>query len=148
MNDMQEAPVDIATFFSGTTFMWGLFTASGAPQKAYYAFLAEHRLLESPNRIAVTRPTSRDLSAIAGMSDDRTTLRVLLSSLGGSKTALDLQLRNLPWKGGSRYEKQVIDPAHDLETVESGNLQGYSATLKEELDGPSVCLLTIRATQR
>ena len=37
--DLQDAPVDIATFYSGTTLMWGPFTSSGAPQKPYYPFL-------------------------------------------------------------------------------------------------------------
>ena len=33
MTELQDAPVDIATFFSGTTFMWGLFTSAGGRRR-------------------------------------------------------------------------------------------------------------------
>ena len=77
MTDLQDVPVDIATFFSGTTFMWGLFTSSGAPQKAYYSFLAFQRLLETPLRIAIEPLNQDKLSALAGMSEDKQMVRLL-----------------------------------------------------------------------
>lgn len=145
MSELQDAPIDIATFFSGTTFMWGLFTSSGAPQKAYYAFLAFQYLLDSPQRLAIEREVSPDVSSVAGISKDRRTVRVLLSNAGLKQTILDLNVKDLPWKGAATYEKQVIDAEHNLTTVEAGKLQGSTLALREVIGGPSVCLLTIRA---
>jgi hypothetical protein len=34
LTDLQDAPVDIATFYTGTIMMWGMFSSGGAPQNA------------------------------------------------------------------------------------------------------------------
>src|SRR5258707_11691853 len=50
---MEDAPVDIATFYTGTTAMWGLFTAAGGPQKTFFAVPAFSELLKKPKRLSV-----------------------------------------------------------------------------------------------
>jgi xylan 1,4-beta-xylosidase len=147
MTDLQDAPVDIATYFSGTTFMWGLFTSSGAPQKAYYSFLAFQRMLETPQRIAIAPPGGENLSVLSGMSGDKKTVRVLITNLGSDKKAIRLQLKGLLWNGRAVYEQRIIDASHDLETVKDGSLAGTDPSIAAEIDGPSVSLFTIRAVQ-
>lgn len=148
MTELQDAPVDIATFFSGTTFMWGLFTSSGAPQKAYYSFLAFQRLLETPERIAIPPLNQANLSALAGMSRDKKTVRMLVTNLARDKTTLRLrlELKNLPWAGASSYEQRIIDPNHGLDTVKSGLVLGSNPTIEAQVNGPSVSLFTITPT--
>jgi xylan 1,4-beta-xylosidase len=145
MTEMQDAPVDIATFFSGTTFMWGLFTSSGAPQKPYYAFLAFQRLLETPQRLAIETPTERDLSALAGISEDGKIMRVLVTNFSHSQHQIRLKLNHLPWAGPATYEQNIIDAGHDLSTIHSGQLsRGAEDTIDFDADGPSISLFTIR----
>ena len=148
MTDLQDAPVDIATFFSGTTFMWGLFTSSGAPQKAYYSFLAFQRLLETPLRIAVEPVNQAKLSALAGMSEDKQMVRLLVTSLGTNHKNVRLELKNLPWSGPSDYEQRIINPDHDLDAVKIGPVSGTDPSIQAEIDGPSVSLFTIRPANR
>src|ERR1700733_9147303 len=109
MTDLQDVPVDIATFFSGTTFMWGLFTSSGAPQKPYYAFLAFQRLLDTPRRLAIEATTEKDMSALAGISEDGKSMRVLVTNFSHSQQEIRLKLSHLPWAGPGTYEQSVID---------------------------------------
>jgi xylan 1,4-beta-xylosidase len=145
MTELQDAPVDIATFFSGTTFMWGLFTSSGAPQKPYYAFLAFQRLLETPRRLAIEAPAEKDTSALAGISEDGKIVRVLVTNFSHSQQAIRLKLSHLPWAGPSTYEQSIIDAGHDLSIIHSGQLsRGTGDTIEFDADGPSISLFTIR----
>jgi hypothetical protein len=145
LTELQDVPLEIATSYSGTTFMWGLFTSSGAPQKAYYAFLAFRRLLDSPDRLALARPSSPDLSALAGISEDRKQIRILLANLGPKNAAFTLHLENLPWQGASRFARQAVNAHSDLQTAESGQVPGPHPTLHLEVDGPGVSLITLEA---
>ena len=140
--DLQDAPVDIATFYSGTTLMWGPFTSSGAPQKPYYPFLAFRRLLDSPHRVTVDGPSDSAVTALAGLSNDRETLRVLISNLSSEKHSVRIELHGLPWKGPVEYQKQVVSNRYDLETVPSA--KAIASSLTETLDRQSLSLLTFR----
>jgi hypothetical protein len=147
MTDLQDAPVDIATYFSGTTFMWGIFTSSGAPQKAYYAFLAFQRMLETPQRIAIKPSGEENLSALSGMSGDKKTIRVLITNLDSSKKTIRLELKGLPRSGKAIYEQRIINDTHDLDMVEDGSLAGMDPSIAADIDGPSVSLFTITVVQ-
>ena len=140
---LQDAPVDIATFYSGTTLMWGMFTSSGAPQKPYYAFLAFRRLLDSPDRVAVDVGGDASVTALAGISQDRRTVRVLISNRSKTSRKLELKLEGLPWKESTRYQEEVVNDRYDLKAVGAGAVPS-SSRLAEQVDGESVVLLTIQ----
>jgi hypothetical protein len=140
---LQDAPVDIATYYSGTTLMWGLFTSAGVPQKAYYAFLAFRRLLDSPNRLPVEVAKDATVRVLAGVSDDKRTVRVLLSNPSKQAGTVQIKLKNLPWKGSSQYEQQVVDGRYDLQPVGAPKTI-TSPSLTEELASQSVVLLIIK----
>jgi xylan 1,4-beta-xylosidase len=141
---LQDAPVDIATYYSGTTLMWGLFTSSGAPQKAYFAFLAFRRMLDSPNRLGANFAPDAAVKALAGISEDKQTVRILMTNPTKNAQSVQITLANLPWKGPSRYEQQVVNDRYDLQSV-GGAHTSSSTVLKQEVAGQSVVLLTIRA---
>ena len=104
--------------------MWGIFTSSGAPQKAYYSFLAFQRMLETPQRIGIGPPEGENISALSGMSEDKKTIRVLITNLGSGKKTIRLDLKGLPWSGNTVYEQRIINESHDLDTVKDGSLAG------------------------
>ena len=140
---LEDAHVDIATFYTGTSLMWGLFTPSGVPQKPYYAFLAFSNLLKSPKRLAVTAATSPSIRTIAGISDDGHTVRLLISNPSKELHRLHIAITDLPWKGAFQYQKQVVDEHSNLDTVDDSKAVSASA-LTEEIAGQSVVLLTIK----
>jgi xylan 1,4-beta-xylosidase len=140
---MEDAPVDIATFYTGTTAMWGLFTAAGVPQKPYYAFLAFTELLESPKRLAVSTAGDSPIRTLAGISADGRTIRILLSNPSDQAHALRLMFTNLPWSGAAEYKEQVIDERSNLE-ARSAPVTRAGSDFSEVMAGESVVLLTVR----
>jgi xylan 1,4-beta-xylosidase len=140
---LQDTPIDIATFYSGTTFMWGMFTSSGAPQKPYYAFLAFRRMLDSPVRLELAQGASPSVRALAGISEDGRTVRILMSNPSKDSRIVQVQLKDLPWTGPSQYEEQVVNDRYDLQTV-GGTRTFSSSMLRENLTEQSVVLLTLR----
>jgi xylan 1,4-beta-xylosidase len=140
---LQDAPVDIATYYSGTTLMWGLFTSAGVPQKPYYAFLAFRQILDSPNRLAVDVPSDGAVKVLAGMSEDKQTVRILMSNPSAASQTLQIKLKDLPWKGPSQYEQQVVNDRYDLQPV-GGSQTSSTPLLEQDVAGQSVVLLTIR----
>ena len=111
---MEDAPVDIATFYTGTTAMWGLFTAAGVPQKPYYAFLGFTELLKSPKRLAVDTAADSPIRTLAGISADGRTIRILLSNPSDQAHVLRLRLANLPRSGAAEYQEQIVDERSNL----------------------------------
>jgi hypothetical protein len=136
--------VDIATYYSGTTLMWGMFTSSGAPQKPYYAFLAFRRLLDTPRRVAVQSTANPDLKTLAGLSEDGKLLRVLISYTGHGAKDYQFEFKNLPWRA-ARCREQIVDDQRDLAGDRTVRLEGANAVLHEQIKGPSVTLLSISA---
>jgi hypothetical protein len=135
---LQDTSIDMATFYSGTTFMWGLFTSSGAPQKPYYAFLAFRRLLDAPQRLAVKLEPAAPVKVLAGISEDKRMVRILMSNPSKSSVTVQINLEGLPWKGPSQYEQQVVNDQYHLQTIAG------SKRLKQRVTPRSVVLLTVR----
>ena len=47
---LQDAPLDMANFYTGDNGCWGLFNVFGVPKKTYHAFRAFKALVDHPNR--------------------------------------------------------------------------------------------------
>jgi xylan 1,4-beta-xylosidase len=141
--DLQDSSVDIATFYTGTNMVFGLFNWAGAPTKAYYSFLAFRRLLDSPQRVAVNGAVGSEVTALAGLSSDKRTLRVLISHTGEGKRQFELRLANLPWGEGAIAKVQTIDRSSDFAQTRLERVGAKSDLIHIEMDGPTVELLTI-----
>lgn len=141
--DLQDASVDIANYYTGTTALLGMFTQSGGPTKAFYSFLAFRQLLDSPQRVAIRMIGKGDVTTLAGLAEDRTALRLLVSSTDREKRAMTFHLEKLPWSGISRYKIEAIDRVSNLSRVKAGKTRGGKSPISIETDGPSVLLLTI-----
>ncbi len=143
LTKLQDTSVDIATYYTGTTLAFGMFSSSGVPLKPYYAFLAFRRLLDSPNRIAMGPVDDDAVTALAGISDDGRMVRILMSNRSKRARRFHIKLDGLPWKGPSQCQRQVVDDRYDLEEDHATKIFS-SSSLAEELDGQSVLLLTIQ----
>ncbi len=144
--DLQDAPVNIATFYSGTTLMWGMFTSSGAPQKPYYAFLAFRRLLDCGNRVAVESEPDLGITVVSGISEDGKTVRILMSNTTREIRRVNLRLKGLSWRNAS-YVRLTLDSTRDLAVDRTTVIHGLPNSIVEEVRGPSVNLITIKAAQ-
>ena len=49
---LQDAPLDMANFYTADTNPWGMFDMFGVPGRVYYAFVAFNQLTKTPNRVA------------------------------------------------------------------------------------------------
>ncbi len=141
---LQDSPVDQASMWQGaSTQGWSLFGDYGEPYKAYYAFLAFGKLQDSPQRAAIEPPAREGLTALAGVSADRKTLRVLISDMGPGQNAFPLRFKSLPWRGGARYEVEAVDERADLTSIKTGELSGKAPSIPLATDGPTVLLVTL-----
>jgi hypothetical protein len=143
--ELQDASVDVAVYYTGTTMFLGMFTQHGGPTKAYYSFLAFRNLLDSPDRVSSHAIGKGDVAVVAGLSDSRTTLRILLSSIDREKHSLNFHLQNLPWRGASHYKIDLIDRNSNLTRVKAGKKLRSKSHISFATEGPSVLLLTISA---
>jgi hypothetical protein len=86
--------------------------------------------------------------ALAGVSEDSKTVRVLVTNPDRKKMRVRLEISHLPWSSGSVYEQRIVDSGHDLSTVESGPFVNADQSIEVEVDGPSVSLITVRPITR
>jgi xylan 1,4-beta-xylosidase len=143
---LQDAAVDIATFYTGTNMVMGLFTYEGGPTKAYYSFLAFRTLLDSPQRVAVNGTVGADVTALAGLSVDRRTLRVLIAHTGNGQREFGLQLAHLPWSGAAIAQIQTIDGKSEVALTKPKQIAAKDGIIHIKMEGPAVQLLTISAS--
>jgi hypothetical protein len=147
---LQDASVDIATFYTGTNMFMGLFSYSGAPTRAYYAFLAFRGLLGAPERIAVEGSAvegaaGERLKVLAGRSVDKKSVRVLLAYTGKDPYEFDLRLTGLPWDGTGIEKVQTIDGRSNSMTTSQKNPPSNGALQHIEFKGPTVQVITLQA---
>ena len=144
---LQDSTVNIANFYHGTTvLLWGMFNGHGVPNKTYYTFKAFKSLLDTPERVATGGSDLSGLTAIAGLSQDKTQATLLISNFGTECSHYNIRLNNLPWKEGAIYEKYALDKDHDLDLVKTETLAGTSAVLPEDVEVPSVCLIRLKTS--
>jgi hypothetical protein len=143
---LQDTTVNIANFYHGATIvMWGLFNEHGVPKKTYYTFEAFKSLLDTPERVVTGGSDQSSLTAIAGLSHDKTQATLLISNYGTQFGHYNIRLNSLPWKDGVVYEKYILDRSHDLDLVKTETLVGTSAILPEDVEVPSVCMIRLKA---
>lgn len=77
---LQDAPIDHAHFYRGDAAWMGLFDLNGDFYKPAYAFKAMGQMLDTPVRLAVSGTDTFGFAALAGKSEDGTTLQILISN--------------------------------------------------------------------
>jgi len=142
----QDAPLDMAHFYTADSSPWSMFDEYGVPGKVFFAFKAFHQLLQTPNRVTVTGlPDANALTLVAGLSDDRKTAALLVSNFRWNQSRHSISLKNLPWTGKPRIESLQIDATHELQPTDKVEFDPATATLK--LNMPEATVLFIRLSQ-
>ncbi|MBN1419440.1 MAG: hypothetical protein JXP34_11730 [Planctomycetes bacterium] len=140
---LQDSPVDVANFYRSDAGGFGLFTPHGVPTKAFHAFRAFRRLLDTPLRLACRGAEPGRLAVCAGTNAARTEIGILIGRLGSASDPVRLSIQNLPGSGSARFEVFVIDAKRDLEKVREGEWPEAPLDLGPDLAPPAVCLVRI-----
>jgi hypothetical protein len=100
-------------------------------------------VLDTPNRLAVDLAPEATVKVLAGISEDKRTVRILMTNPSKSSQTVQIKFQDLPWNGSSTYEQQVVSDRYDLQSV-GGSKTSSSPEFKQDVAGQSVVLLTIR----
>lgn len=77
---LQDTPIDHAHFYRGDAAWMGLFDLNGNFFKPAYVFKAMGQMLGTPVRLAVSGTDTFGFAALAGKSEDGTTVQILISN--------------------------------------------------------------------
>ena len=140
---LQDAPVDMANFYTAEVQMFGMFNFNGAPQKTFYAFKAFRALLDTPERVKTPSCEAGQVAVCAGVNSAKTQAAVLLSNFDMAEPPSDLQIRGLPWKNATAFELRVVDARRDFELARRGEVGRDGRLTLPELQAPAVVLLKL-----
>ena len=140
---LQDAPVDMANFYTAEIQMFGMFNFNGVPQKTFHAFKAFRALLDSPRRVKspVCRPGQ--VAVCAGLNVAGTQAAILFSAFYTPGEPADLRVQHLPWEAPTGFELYVLDATNDLRLVRQGALGADGRFSLPELIAPAVALLKL-----
>ena len=140
---LQDAPVDVANYYTGEIQGFGLFNFHGVPNKSFYAFKAFKRLLETPIRVTVRNDSSAQLAICAGMNRDQSEAGILISNFDSAEEQVGLTIHGLPWEGKIVCESYAVDARRDLARVQEITQSASECRLALALKAPSVCLVKL-----
>jgi hypothetical protein len=141
---LQDAPLDMANFYTGDNGCWGLFNVFGVPKKTYYAFRAVKALGDHPVRVAVEGGQPGELNVVAGLSTDRRELAIVVSHFKSADRQIELVLQGLPWTGPSRSELWLLDQDRNLERIRKEEHSDAAIRIAQALPAPGVLLVYVR----
>ncbi|HEC76813.1 MAG TPA: hypothetical protein ENI33_06105 [Thermoplasmatales archaeon] len=151
---LQDAGCDTAYRYRGTQgnnglYGLGLFEANGRYKKTAYAFKAMKILLESPKRLYMNEMDYNESFAfIAGVSEDRKNVTLLISNYESEYNEYSLTIENLPWDSDFTYIRYVLDDFNDLGIVEVKNLNGSSFSTCEKMPANTVHLIRLTTVEK
>jgi hypothetical protein len=141
---MQDAPLDMANFYTGDNGCWGLFNVFGAPKKTYHAFRAFKALADHPTRVAVEGCKPGELNAVAGLTADGREMAIVVSNFKSADQRTSIVLHNLPWTGSVTTECLVLDQSRNLERAGTEEHHDRPVTIAQGLPAPAVLLVYLR----
>jgi len=139
---LQDAPVDVANFYTGEIQGFGLFNFHGVPNKSFYAFKAFKELLDTPVRVAVK--SQARLAICAGLSHNQSEASILLSNFDLGDQEIELGAKRLPWDGPTLCSFYIVDAEHDFTKAREVTQPADKCKLVFDLKAPSVCLIKLR----
>lgn len=141
----QDEPIDIATYYTTTAGMYGLFSDFGVPHKSAYAFKAFSALVnKTPVRLEANYTKGDSLVICAGTNIERSRIAVLVSNFTGRSKKVSFRLDSVPLTGPLKCALYAVDDTHNFSPVKKFSLQGKKTLhFSAEIKGPSVVLLAI-----
>jgi xylan 1,4-beta-xylosidase len=140
---LQDAPVDMANYYTAEIQMFGLFNFNGVPQKTFRAFQAFRALLDTPRRVKTPPCIAGQLAVCAGLDPDNTRAAVLLSNFNTIGATPELLVHGLPWNVPTRFELFLVDARHDFDVARRGIIGTNGRLALPELNEPAVVLLKL-----
>lgn len=144
---LQDSKVDIANYYTGTAFFWGLFDNHGVPYKPFYSFRAFRWMLDTPVRVAADGAEiaeSGSFAVLAGVAEDRKSATLLISNQVSSNGRYSVSLVNVPWVGTTYAEVYQIDATRDLDRVATIALKPGQPLVLKNVAAPSVSLVKLQ----
>ena len=142
---MQDAPVDMAYFYTADDSPWSMFDVFGEPGRIYFAMKAFNQFLQAPNRVAVTGAPGKDeISVGAGLSKDGKLAMLMASNFRSKKQRLRIDLKNLPWKGKVKVTSWRIDEKHEFAPEQAKQIDPENPVLFLDLPSGTVLLVQLQ----
>ncbi|QEL16017.1 GH39 family glycosyl hydrolase [Limnoglobus roseus] len=138
---LQDAPLDVANYFSAEAQGMGLFSPHGVPNKVFYA-MAAFKNFTGLRRLPLKGELPAGLTALAGMAVDKKSGLILLSRHAGTGGAVRIDLRSAP--AVTTVDVVGIDATRNGTPVESRAVVDGSITL----DVPAASVRLLRLTTR
>ncbi|MEJ1960878.1 MAG: hypothetical protein WDO56_04755 [Gammaproteobacteria bacterium] len=144
---LQDSRVDVANYYTGTAFFWGLFDNHGVPYKPFYSFRAFRWMLDTPVRVAADGAETAEavsFAVLAGLAEDRRSATLMISNQVSANGTYKITFRNAPWQGNAVAEVYRIDATNDLNKVDTVTLEPGKTLTVKNVAAPSVSLVKIR----
>ncbi len=142
---LQDAPVDVANFYSADNQPFGLFSLHGAPKKTFEAFRMFCTMLSTPDRVANSGTASPGVWRLSGVGVNGDRAAVLIARPSKSSQAgsdrLTVTLANLPWDGPTRVEHRRLEPSGEVR-LRQLNWKTSVGAIDLEPNAPAIDLLT------
>lgn len=141
----QDAPLDMANYYTADTNPWGMFDAFGVPGRVYYTFVAFNRLTKTPNRVTceLQGAPQVDVTLCAGLSEDNKTATILASNFSDVPHQLPLTLKACPLPESVEAETFLIDAEHELASIAKTTLQPEALALALDIPANAVILVQL-----
>jgi hypothetical protein len=117
-----------------------LFTYTGVYKRPALTYKAMKEIIkDTPLRISTPiMNASTGITYLAGISEDRTNISILISNFDAEDTQYALELSNLPWNTSYTVVQYLIDEFHHLEITNKTAQDASSYTLTQTLKSNTV----------
>jgi len=142
--NLQDLPVDQACHYAGNIELYGIFEDWGEPKKTYYSLKAFSMMLDAPERVKCSVDTTlKGINSLGGMNAQKDFACVMISNYNDPSDSLDIQIKNIPWKTGSKVEIYLIDEKNNLNSISTYNSSGKQVVMKLKTSPLSVLLIKL-----
>ena len=124
---LQDAPLDVANYFSAEAQGMGLFSVHGKPLKTFHAFRA-FRELARLRRLPITGPLPNGVTALAAVAADSAAVLVLLARYTGEGGSIAVTLR-APWAEKTTFDVIGVDKERDFDRLKCDVTAGVTVDL-------------------
>jgi hypothetical protein len=145
---LQDSKVDVANYYTGTAFFWGMYDNHGVPYKNFYPFRAFRWMLDTPVRVAADgAETQEDVSfaVLAGLAEDRKSATLMISNQVSANDQYQVTFENVPWKGATLAEVYRIDATNNLDKTETLSIEMGKPLVLTKVAAPSISVVKLRA---
>ncbi|MBL9134935.1 MAG: hypothetical protein JNK85_03660 [Verrucomicrobiales bacterium] len=153
---LQDAPLDMANYYTAEVQGFGLFDFHGAPKTTAAAFRLFREFLDTPQRGQETRVVESEVAHSgntaapsvcvigAGRNAAGSRAAILVSASQGLPSRVRVKLEDLPWPGSSRWKSKVVEGEGARVREDSGTLRPEGILRLPALKGPGVILMRLQ----